>query len=256
MANKKIGLAVAGVVVAGGLIAAGPALASATGYLGSPQQAGTTGYGGYGMAGGEGGQGRMGGQGMHQHTAVTGAELAKVTAAIKAKDSAVTVTTVQKDPDGSYDVLGTKAGQNVRFEASADLTTISQGMAGGMGRGGHGGKGMGGGMGGQDTTVTGAEADKVKAAVTAKDSAITVTAVRKDPDGSYDALGTKAGQPVMVEVSKDLATVEVRTGMGGGMGGGRGMHGQDGQQGQTPGSGSTTAPSSGTATGSAASITF
>src|SRR5215218_6749163 len=46
-----------------------------------------------------------GGHGGAAHTLVTGDELAKVTAAVKAKDSAVTVTRVQKDPDGSYDVL-------------------------------------------------------------------------------------------------------------------------------------------------------
>ncbi|WP_392544306.1 hypothetical protein [Oryzobacter telluris] len=61
----------------------------------------------------------------HAHTPVTGAELAEVTAAVKAKDSAVTVTTVQKDPDGSYDVDGTKAGAAVRLEVSADLKTIT-----------------------------------------------------------------------------------------------------------------------------------
>ena len=63
--------------------------------------------------------------GGHTHTPVTGDELAKVTAAVKAKDSAVTVTTVQKDPDGSYDVEGTKAGAPVRFDVSADLKTIT-----------------------------------------------------------------------------------------------------------------------------------
>lgn len=41
---------------------------------------------------------------------MTGDEFAKVTAAMKAKDSSVTVTSVRKDPDGSYDVLGTKDG--------------------------------------------------------------------------------------------------------------------------------------------------
>jgi hypothetical protein len=60
--------------------------------------------------------------------------------------------------------------------------------------------------------VAGDEAAKVTAAVTAKDSAITVTSVRKDPDGSYDALGTKAGANVMVDVSADLTTVTVNTG--------------------------------------------
>ena len=55
-----------------------------------------------------------------------------------------------------------------------------------------------------DTAVTGAEADKVIAAVEAKDSSVTVDSVRKDPDGSYDALGTKDGSPVFFDVSADL----------------------------------------------------
>jgi hypothetical protein len=58
-----------------------------------------------------------------------------------------------------------------------------------------------------DTPVSGAEATKASAAVTAKDSAVTVTGVRKDPDGSYDVLGTKAGKPVLFDVSADLATI-------------------------------------------------
>lgn len=91
------------------------------------------------------------------------------------------------------------------------------GYGDGRGRGGH-----------EHTTVTGDEATRVKEAVTAKDSAVTVEQVLKDPDGSYDVIGTKAGQRVMVEVSKDLKTVEVRTG-------GRGGHGRHGgQPGQTP----------------------
>lgn len=96
----------------------------------------------------------------------------------------------------------------------------------GASSGTDGGRGPGGAS--QDTAVTGTEKDKVVAAVEAKDSAVTVTEVRKDPDGSYDALGTKAGARVMVEVSKDLKTVEVRTG---GPGDGHGMPG--GAQGGT-----------------------
>lgn len=142
-------------------------------------------------------QGGRGGQ-ASQDTPVTGDEAAKVSAAVTAKDSAVTVTSVEKDPDGSYDVHGTKDGQNVMFDVSADLQTITQGQAGG----GHGGQG-----GSQDTPVTGDEATKVSAAVTAKDSAVTVTSVRKDPDGSYDVLGTKNGANVMFDVSADLQTV-------------------------------------------------
>ncbi|XVX20094.1 hypothetical protein ACQP1U_17705 [Actinomycetota bacterium] len=271
-----------------------------------PQQ-GSTGYSvpGYGnQQGGPNGQqgnGQQGegqrGPGGHAHTQVTGDELTKVKDAVKAKDSAVTVTSVQKDPDGSYDVMGTKAGAQVMVEVSKDLTTIEvrTGGPGGGGRGGHGGMqqgtevtganldkikaavkakdstltveramkltdgtyramatktdgtragvsldkdfkvtdvrtGMGkGGAGHTHTAVTGDELTKVKDAVKAKDSAVTVTSVQKDADGSYDVHGTKAGAQVMVEVSKDLKTIEVRTG---GPGGGHGMRGGD-QQGQS-----------------------
>ena len=87
---------------------------------------------------------------------------------------------------------------------------------------GHGKGGRGGDMGAsQDTPVTGDEAQKVIDAVKASDATITVESVRKDPDGSYDAIGTKDGQPVMVNVSADLATIEV--GQGGGKGGGGAM---------------------------------
>lgn len=88
-----------------------------------------------------------------------------------------------------------------------------------------------------DAAVTGAEADKVIAAVKAKDSAVTVTTVRKDPDGSYDALGTKAGAQVMVQVSKDLATVSVETGGPGGPGGRHGGPGGPGGAGAGAGTG-------------------
>ena len=58
------------------------------------------------------------------HTAVAGDELAKVTDAVKAKDSAVTVTEVWKDADGSYDVIGTKDSARVHVEVSSDLQTV------------------------------------------------------------------------------------------------------------------------------------
>ncbi len=88
----------------------------------------------------------------------------------------------------------------------------------------------------QDTPVTGDEATKVSAAVTAKDSTVTVESVRKDPDGSYDVLGTKAGAKVMFDVSSDLATITENTGGPGGQGG----HGpQDATGQQAPASTST-----------------
>jgi hypothetical protein len=111
-------------------------------------------------------------------------------------------------------VFGTKAGAPVRLEVSKDLKTIT----GETGRGGHGGPGGGG---PQDTPVTGAALTKVTAAVKAKDSAVTVTSVRMDPDGSYDVFGTKAGATVMLEVSKDLTTITTHTGASPGGGEGR-----------------------------------
>ena len=129
-----------------------------------------------------------------------------MTAAVKAKDAAVTVQRVQKDPDGSYDVIGTKDGNPVMLEVSKDLKTIETRTGGpGGGRGGH-----------AHTEVTGTELAKVTTAVKAKDAAVTVQRVQKDPDGSYDVIGTKDGNPVMLEVSKDLKTIETRTGGPGG----------------------------------------
>jgi hypothetical protein len=57
---------------------------------------------------------------------VSGDELARVTAAVTAKDSSVTVTSVRKDPDGSYDVFATKSGSQLMYGVSADLKTITQ----------------------------------------------------------------------------------------------------------------------------------
>ena len=146
------------------------------------------------------------------HTAASADETDKVKAAVAAKDSTVTITTVQKDEDGSFDAAGTKAdGTKVKYDVSADYATVSEGKGG---RGGHGG----GGGGSQDTPVTGDEATKVIDAVKAKDSTVTIDTVRKDPDGSYDAIGTKAdGSTVMYDVSSDLATIT--EGQGGGRGG-------------------------------------
>jgi len=127
---------------------------------------------------------------------VTGADADKATAAVLAKDPAVSVTSVRQDSDGSYDVLGTKAGAKVKYEVSADFATVTLSDKSGY----DGSKGKG-------TVVTGADADKATAAVLAKDSAVTVTSVRQDSDGSYDVLGTKAGAKVKYEVSADFATV-------------------------------------------------
>ncbi len=208
MRPSKIGMAAVSVAAVGALALGGAALANAADSS-TPSSTATTGP----QAGGDAQRG--GPMGASTDTTVTGAEADKVIAAVKAKDSAATITAVRKDPDGSYDALGTKAGAPVFFDVSADLKTVTA-NTGGPGGGKHGGA-MGGSA---DAAVTGAEADKVIAAVKAKDSAATITAVRKDPDGSYDALGTKAGAPVFFDVSADLKTVTANTGgPGGGHGG-------------------------------------
>jgi len=138
-------------------------------------------------------------------TPVTGTELAGVTAAVKAKDATVTVTSVRKDPDGSYDVFGTRSGAGVMLEVSKDLKTVTADAGGHRGGGRHGG-------GDNDSPVTGTELAGVTAAVKAKDATVTVTSVRKDPDGSYDVLGTRSAADVMLEVSKDLKTITTHVG--------------------------------------------
>ena len=96
--------------------------------------------------------------------------------------------------------------QTVSTGTSTPNTTTQQGSA--AGQDGHGMRGM------HDKLVAGTAATNVKNAVKAKDASITVKGVRQAPDGSYRAFGTRSGKRVMVEVSKDLKTVTVRTGLG------------------------------------------
>ncbi len=210
MNPKKVGIASAAVAVAALLAAGGASIATAA------QSAGQSGIsivadqgatGDQAAPGGAGGRGPgAGGPGGHEQTTVTGDEASQVTDAVTAQDSTISVESVEKDPDGSYDVHGTKDGNPVMVQVSADLTSIEVGP----GPGGPGGPG--GGPGGhQHTAVTGDEATQVTDAVTAEDPSITVESVQKDEDGSYDVHGTKDGAKVMVEVSADLTDVEVRT---------------------------------------------
>lgn len=202
--QKKAGIALAGVAAAAlagfGVVAATNAEAETPNA--APSATATTNADQTGQRGPQ--QGTKGDRspgGQSQDTPVTGEEAQKVIDAVKAKDASVTISDVRKDPDGSYDALGTKSdGTKVMYDVSADLATITE----------HAGKGGPGGPGGQsqDTPVTGDEAQKVKDAVKAKDSSVTVSEVRKDPDGSYDALGTTSdGSKVMYDVSADLKTV-------------------------------------------------
>lgn len=163
MARSKITTAVAAVVAAGALIGGGAAVAlsqsdtpattttsvTASGQGTTTNQGATTNKStaNQGTAANQGStttqpgadaQGRGGPMGGHEHTAVTGDELAKVTAAVTAKFSGATMSEVAKDPDGSYDVHATKDGARVMYEVSADLATIEE-RTGGPGMGGPGG---------------------------------------------------------------------------------------------------------------------
>ena len=118
MRNTKLITAASGILAAAGLVAGGAALANASTPTSAP--AATDYYSG--TTGPQGGPGQ--GRGSND-TPVTGTELANVKDAVKAKDSAVTVTSVRKDPDGSYDVFGTTSGSPVMLEVSKDLKTIT-----------------------------------------------------------------------------------------------------------------------------------
>ena len=133
MLTKKIAMTTAALAAAGAIVAGGAAISNASTENGASNAGYALGYGS-----GTQDQGAGQGRGGHTHTAVTGDELTKVTATVKAKDSAITVSSVQKDPDGSYDVHGTKAGARVMVEVSKDLATIEV-RTGGPGQGGRGG---------------------------------------------------------------------------------------------------------------------
>ncbi len=220
----------AAISVSVGALVLGGAAAAAFG-ASTPSPSSTQSAPGSDARGSDGGRGH--GPGGSQDTPVTGDEATKVKDAVKAKDSAATITEVRKDPDGSYDAIGTKNGAPVFFDVSKDLTTVTE-RTGGPGPGGKGGPG--GMPGHQHTEVTGSEATKVGDAVKAKDSAVTVVKVFKDDDGSYAVFGTKGDSRVFFKVSKDLKTVTEQTGGPGRGPGGHGPRGgQDDDQGGAPG---------------------
>ena len=131
MRNSKLALGLAGAAAVGALALGGAALANAETNP-TPSASGTA-------TSGSPIQGAPGG-GQSPDTAVTGAERTKVEAAVKAKDSGITVEEVRMDPDGSYDVLGTSGGQQVFYDVSKDLATITLNQGPGGPQGGrHGG---------------------------------------------------------------------------------------------------------------------
>ncbi|GAB3276450.1 hypothetical protein GCM10027449_15780 [Sinomonas notoginsengisoli] len=81
------------------------------------------------------------GRGGGQRTPLSSDELAKATAAIKAKDANATVEDSWKDADGSFDVVVTSGSTRTKYEVSADYTsaTADSGFGQGGGRHGHDG---------------------------------------------------------------------------------------------------------------------
>lgn len=81
------------------------------------------------------------------------------------------------------------------------------------------------------TAATDDEAQKVKDAIAAKDSTVTIEKVQKDEDGSFDADGTTPDDTkVRFDVSADYVTVsDAKTGGRGGKGGSASQSGQSGQ---------------------------
>lgn len=126
-------------LVGGGLVL-GAAIAGTLSAQASTPAGTSSGTATYAQGGAPGGPG-----GGSADAVVSGAEATRVSDAVKAKDGSVTVSRVQKDPDGSYDVFGTSSGAPVMFEVSADLKTVTKGA----GHGGPGGRGPGQGAPGQ-----------------------------------------------------------------------------------------------------------
>ena len=122
MPAHKIALTAAAALATLGIVVGGASLANAESGTSSTSSTTSSGTSSGAVAGApDGALGQA-----SQDTAVTGDELAKVTAAMAAQDSSVTVTEVRKDPDGTYDVLGTKDGSPVFYDVSADLSTFTE----------------------------------------------------------------------------------------------------------------------------------
>lgn len=153
--NRKLALTTAGAVAAVSLVGGGVAFAAASQATGSTASGTTSGSQAQAATDGAQDPGMAGGmRGGHAHTPVTGDELTQVTEAIAAYDSAITVESVEKDEDGTYDVHGTKDGVPVQLDVSADLASITEGMGGpGGGMGGPPPEGLSGAP-GEDTSGT------------------------------------------------------------------------------------------------------
>lgn len=77
--------------------------------------------------------------------------------------------------------------------------------------------GTGGGSGGDDrpahapsAAITTAERARVAEVVGRQDAGVVLHAVRRGPDGTFHALGSKGGEPVLAQVSRQLTRVEIQ----------------------------------------------
>lgn len=156
-----------------------------------------------GMRGG----GRHGGR--HGGTPASADELAKVTAAVKAKISGATVQMAMKKADGTFHAMATKAdGTRIHVELDAKFAITSATTGGKMG--GHGPRGARQG----ETELTGDAAAKAKAAALAKVPGATVDRVEKDADGAvYEAHITKSdGTKATVKMDANFNVTGVAAG--------------------------------------------
>jgi uncharacterized membrane protein YkoI len=141
-------------------------------------------------------------------TALTGTTADQVKAAALAAVPG-TVLRVETDNGGVYEAHIRKA-DGTEVEVKVDKAFKVTATEAGGGRGGHGRHG-GGGPGGGEKALTGATADKVKAAALAKVDG-TVLRVESDNGGVYEAHIRKAdGTEVEVKVDKDFNVTATET---------------------------------------------
>ena len=158
-----------------------------------------------------------------RETPLTGDVATQVTAAAQAAVPGGTIDRVETDNDGVYEAHVTKAdGTHVIIQVGADYAvtgTIDQpqgGPGGPGGPGGHGGPGAG------ETALTGDTATKVTAAAQAAIPDGTIIRVETDSAGSpYEAHVTKAdGTQVVVKVDANFAVTATEDMPAGGPNGG------------------------------------
>lgn len=106
---------------------------------------------------------------------------------------------------GALALAGAGGGAALAIGGAADAATGSYSSYGSA-DGGHS----------DETTLTGATADKVNAAALAKYPDATVELLETDSDGVYEAhITTKAGDHITVQVGKDFTVTGTRTGRAG-----------------------------------------